>query len=127
MHLQVAAADVEDERHPRANRRDVREVLLGTDAEVHAAGLSSARTSVGNDELKPALVRDEVVGVEVAARLGERRWTRRQNSASLSRAGERSPALLAQPRLDERRAEGQRDDANPSPASDPGGVVIASF
>ena len=40
MQRQVAAPDVEDERHPRPQRDHVGEVLLRPDAEIDAAGLA---------------------------------------------------------------------------------------
>ncbi len=49
-------------------RRDEREVLIGPDTDVHAAGLHDA-LQIGNDELERVFVGDEVVGLEVAVRL----------------------------------------------------------
>ena len=49
---------------------DVREVLLGADAEIDAARLD-VRCELRDDVLERVLVRDEVVRVEEAVRLGE--------------------------------------------------------
>jgi len=68
----VLATDVDDEDHGRPQRGDVGEVLVGTDAEVHAAGLHSVLES-RDDRLVLHLVRDEVARRKVAARLGELR------------------------------------------------------
>ena len=68
--LQVAAADVDDERHPRLERRDIGEVLLGTHSEVDALGLRRAE-ELGDHRLEEELVRQQVVGSELAVRLGE--------------------------------------------------------
>ena len=49
--------------------RDVGVVLLGTDAEVHAAG-PRALDEIGDDLLKQELVRRKVVGSKISIRLG---------------------------------------------------------
>ena len=106
--LQIAAPDVGDERDPRLERGDVGEVLIGPDAEVDAAGLHDA-LQLRDDDLERVLVRDEVVGAEVAVRLGEvvdqapelgvgearragRRATRRAPGAGAARQRERDDA-----------------------------------
>src|SRR5690242_2436506 len=64
----VAAPNVEDDGDLRLQRDDVREVLLGSDAEVHTArleGLFQPR----NHRLKTRLVGKQVVGAEVSTRL----------------------------------------------------------
>ena len=68
--LQIAASDVGNEGDMRLERGDVREVLVGTDAQVHAAGLDDPRER-RQDDLQRVFVRDEVVGPEVPAGLGE--------------------------------------------------------
>ena len=69
MRVQVAAPDVDDERHPRLERHDVREVLIGRDAEVDAAALHLPQRR--HDMLKRTLVRHEVVRLKCAVRLGK--------------------------------------------------------
>ena len=66
----VLAADVDDERHARMERRDVGEVLIGPHAEIHAVGRHALR-ELGNDFLERRFVRDEIVGSEKSVRLGE--------------------------------------------------------
>ena len=68
--VQIAAPDVGDERSLRARRENVREVLIRTDTEIHAARPDRGR-QLGNDRLEPVLVRNEIVGVEIAVGLGE--------------------------------------------------------
>src|SRR5262249_15210813 len=67
---QVVAPDVDDERRCGPDPRDVREVLIGADADVHAAR-DAALLERGRDVQVGALVRDQVVGVELAVWLGE--------------------------------------------------------
>src|ERR1043166_612402 len=70
MQVHVAAPDVDDEREPRFDRRDVRKVLLGADAEVDAVG-RQRRLQRRDDTLKRVLVREQVVGSEIAVGLGQ--------------------------------------------------------
>ena len=56
----VLTPDVDDERHPRFQRRDIGEVLIGSDSEIHTARYGRP-SQLGHDALKRALVRDEVV------------------------------------------------------------------
>ena len=72
MKQQVVAPDVEDEDDLGPDRGDVGEVLIGPDADVRAP-LDAALLQVRNDVQIRALVGDEIVGIEVASRLGERR------------------------------------------------------
>ena len=82
--MQVAPADVHDEGHRRLERGDIRKVLFRADADVDAAAFRG-REQVGDDELQPRLVRQEVVGSEAAARFGQV-------------GDERPEFLIAQPR-----------------------------
>src|SRR5262249_15191598 len=66
----VAAANVEDDRDLWLQRGDVGKVLLRADAEVNAAWTKRG-DEIGDDELKPRLVRQEVIRTEVTARLRE--------------------------------------------------------
>ena len=68
----VVATHVEHERHARANQRDVRKVLVGSDADIDAAANAYLRELAGDLKVG-CLVRDDVVGVEVAAAFGEAR------------------------------------------------------
>ena len=70
MQIQIAAPDVDDERHRRLQRRHVGEVLFGTDAHVDAAGLGRLE-QLRDHVLKPDLVRQQIVGSERPIRLGE--------------------------------------------------------
>ncbi len=63
--LEIASPDVDDEHHLRLEGGDVGEVLLGTDAEVDAIDLRTAN-ELGDHVLKEDLVRQEVVGSELA-------------------------------------------------------------
>ena len=68
--LQVAAPDVDDEDDLRLERGDVREVLLGPDAEVDALDLRAAG-ELRDDVLEVNLVRKKIVGAELAVGFGE--------------------------------------------------------
>src|SRR2546426_12331688 len=70
MEVEVAAPHVDDERHRRLERGDVREVLFWTDADVRASGHRDPR-EFRNDLLKLLLVRDQVAGPTGSARLGQ--------------------------------------------------------
>ena len=70
MQQHVLPPDVDDERHPRFQCRDVGEVLIGSDSQVDAAA-SRRPFQLRHDALERALVRDEVVGNERAAGLGQ--------------------------------------------------------
>src|SRR5262245_29971089 len=72
MRHRVLAANVEDDRQTRLEVDDVREVLLGPDAEINASWRQRALQR-GNHVLICFLVRDEVFGREGAAVLGHRR------------------------------------------------------
>ena len=86
MEQQIVAPDVDDEGNAGMNLRDVRKVLIGSDADVDTAR-DAGRFQGGYDlEIRP-LVRNQVVGVEVAAffrqaldALGERRQIGLRNS-----------------------------------------------
>ncbi len=67
---QVVAADVDDEGRCGTDARDIREILVGADADIDAAG-HAALLERRHDVQVGALVRDQVVGVEVAIRLGQ--------------------------------------------------------
>ncbi len=67
---QVVAAQIDDERDGRANGGDVREVLIGSDADVGAAARAGGLQR-GNDLEVRLLVRDQIVGVEFALRFRE--------------------------------------------------------
>ncbi len=72
LQVQVAAADVEDDRGLRADGGNIGEVLLGTDAQVDAACLRPP-DEIRDHALEAELVRREVGDVlrsEIAARLG---------------------------------------------------------
>ena len=59
----VLPADVDDEGHPGAQRRDVGEILIGADTEVHAVRRDPL-LQLRNHLLERRLVRDEIVGSE---------------------------------------------------------------
>jgi len=65
---QVVAADVDDEGDRRPHFADVGKILIGTDADVGAAA-NTAPLQLGHDLQVRALVRDQIVGVEVAGAL----------------------------------------------------------
>jgi hypothetical protein len=69
MFKEVAAADIDEESELRAEVGDVGVVLVGADAEIDAAAREGAEMAGDGEE--SGLVRDEVVGVEVAFGLGE--------------------------------------------------------
>ena len=83
---QVVAPDVDDEGDVGPDRGDVGEVLVGTDADVRAAA-DAALLQVRNDVQIRALVRDQVVGVEVSRRLGQRRDLGREGRLRLRPRG----------------------------------------
>src|SRR5262245_14922485 len=66
----VLTPDVDDEGNLRSERNDVREVLFGSDADVHTPGLQRFQKR-GNHFLISRLVREKVIGWEIPARLGE--------------------------------------------------------
>ncbi len=68
--IDVAAADVQNERHLRTQRGDVREVLFWSDAEIHTARPDGPH-QLREDPLESNLVRHEVVRSEIAVRLGQ--------------------------------------------------------
>ena len=113
MEQQVLAADVDDERQPRPERYDVGEVLLGADTEVDAAR-RRAPLELGDDRLERGLVRHQVVGPEVALRLGEardhaperrdRRCDRRGRGRPAGAAGRRAPRASGRAPHPHRRA-----------------------
>ena len=70
LQVQIAAADVDDECHPRLKRGDVGEILFGADAEEHAVTASRVR-DLRNDVAVQQLIGDEVVGAIEAVALGE--------------------------------------------------------
>ncbi|MFO0571131.1 MAG: hypothetical protein U0263_36195 [Polyangiaceae bacterium] len=97
---QVVATNVDDERIARTGERDVREVLLGADAQVHPAG-PHAPEQPRDDLQERGLVRDGVVLEELPGRLREladqgrevRRAARRQHLGAIRGSG----ALLVDP------------------------------
>jgi hypothetical protein len=91
MQQQVVAANVEYKRHGGSDARDVRKVLVRADADVYAAG-DTALFQLRDDMQIGFLIRDEIVGIEVAAGFGEllnqlrkrrlrERWLRRPRLA----------------------------------------------
>src|SRR2546421_9526621 len=70
MQVAIAAPHVDDEGDLRAERGDVSEILLRADAQISPARLRRAR-QIGNDVLKPELVREKVVRTKRAVRLRE--------------------------------------------------------
>src|SRR5262245_59535421 len=66
----VLPPDIEDERDLRLKRRDVGEVLLGTNSKVDAAWLSVIG-EIRQHILNSHLVRNEIIGNERAAGFGE--------------------------------------------------------
>src|SRR5512143_191958 len=70
MRQHVLPTDVEDERDLWLERDEIREVLIGSDAEVNATRLRRAE-QVGDHPLIRRLVRDEVIGAKEAVRLRE--------------------------------------------------------
>ncbi len=70
LQVQIAAADVDDEGHPRLERGDVGEILFGADAEEHA--MTAPRVcDRRNDVAIEQLIGDEVVGRKKAVVLGK--------------------------------------------------------
>ena len=61
MQMQVAAADVDDERHARPHGRDVTEILLGSDAQINAARFGEFRQR-GRSRRDRRFVGEQVVG-----------------------------------------------------------------
>ena len=96
MQQQVVAPDVDDEGDRRPDLRDVGEVLIRADADIRAAG--DARRLQRRDHVEVrALVRDQVVGVEIAALFREpldprRRTTARSVARCRAAPTRRSPA-----------------------------------
>ena len=70
MQIEVAAANVHDERHGGPGRGDVRVVLFGSDADIGAARHRDLKQR-GNDRLKFRFVRDQILGMKRSVRLGE--------------------------------------------------------
>lgn len=101
---QIAAADVDDDRDLRFERGDVGEVLLGPDAQIHAARFDR-RLQLGDHELQADLVRQEVVGPEVAVGLGEIAAELPQLSVAEAR-GDRADGLRGQRRGGDERCDG---------------------
>jgi hypothetical protein len=66
--IQVATTDIDNEGDRRARGGDVAEVLLGTDAEIRAAG-GDGSNELGDDGLETALVGYQVFGMEHPVRL----------------------------------------------------------
>jgi len=88
---QVVTPDVDDESDRRAYELDVREILIGADAEVHASVRPDLPELARDLEIR-ALVGDDVVGIEVAARLGQSRNER----GEWCRVGRRGGTLRAE-------------------------------
>jgi hypothetical protein len=70
MQQQIIAANIHDHGHSRTHARDVRKVLVRSHADIYAAG-NSAPLQLADHMQIGALVGDEVVGIEIAARLGQ--------------------------------------------------------
>jgi hypothetical protein len=68
--LEIAAPDVEDDRHRRTQLGDVGEILLGADAEVDGSR-PDRPLELRHDELEGPFIRQEVLEAEIAARLRE--------------------------------------------------------
>ena len=79
---QVVAAQVDDEGDARLDLRDIGEVLVGTHADIRAAGEARIAQGRHDVQIRP-LVRDEVVGVEIAAGLGQLRDALREGRRCL--------------------------------------------
>jgi hypothetical protein len=85
LHVEVAVADVEDNRHRRPERADVGEILLRSDAKIDPPWFDRFH-QIWNHVLKARLVRQEVVGSKKAVLL-EESFDKFQNSRSLSAFG----------------------------------------
>ncbi len=105
--LQVPAADVHDERDRRLEGGDVGEVLFGPDADVRAAARDGLE-QIGDDELQPRLVRQEVVGPECSPELGEVGGQRPEFLIGEARRQAARGRRLGRPRS--RHDEGGRDE-----------------
>ena len=68
MEEQVVAPDVDDERDRRSECRDIRKILVGSDADVRSAFQRGAQR--GNDVQVRFLIRNQVVGIKIAAGFG---------------------------------------------------------
>ena len=64
----VLPADIEDDGELGLHSHDVREILIRPHAEIHAAGFCLLQAF--EDILERRLIRDEVIGAKIAARLG---------------------------------------------------------
>src|SRR5690606_349915 len=119
---QVVPPDVQDERDRRAQRRDVGEVLVRTHPDVRAAP-AAQRTQVLGDVQVRRLVRDQVVRVEVAARLRQlrdqpreravRERRRRRGHGGNGRAARRHRPARAPPVARRDDGHGQQRDREP--------------
>ena len=97
---QVVAPDVHDERDRGTAFGDIREVLIRSDADV-GAPLEILGAERGQHLQVRRLVRDQVVGIEVAAALRERR----------DRLGELREGLLVRARLGQGGGRHEGSDA----------------
>src|SRR5262245_61135833 len=70
MQVEIATPDVDDECDRRLDGCNVGEVLLGSDANVHAARLRNL-DQLWNHELESHLIREEIVRTEGSIWLGE--------------------------------------------------------
>ena len=68
MQQHVVAAHVDDEGQRRPRRRDIREVLIRPHTDIGAAGDAGLLQRANHMKIRP-LVRDQIVGIEAAARL----------------------------------------------------------
>ena len=84
----IVAADVEDERDGWPDVGDVGKVLIGTHADICPTP-DAAPLQLGQDFEIRALVGDQVVGIEVSVRLGERGNLCREGVARLRALTER--------------------------------------
>ena len=87
LRVQIAPPHVGDEHHLRPERDDVVEVLLGADAEVHAAGLAPAGEAAAGS---PGSTTRSTAG----CRIGSSRWAR-TDPARAARTPRRSDAPAA--------------------------------
>jgi len=105
---QVVAADINNDSDVGTNRGNVGEVLVRPDADVGATGDTGTFERREHVQVG-AFVRDQVVGVEVAAGLGKRRHTvgerfgRRRRRRQASSTGE-DPDGNDGPGTDEQRS-----------------------
>ena len=109
---EVVAANVDDERNARPDLRHVREVLIGPDADVRAAGDADPPHAAEHVEVR-RLVGDQIVGVEVPAGLRDPRRERRERRIAeggrrVLRRAVRDRALRAMSRFRKRKEREQR-------------------